>query len=99
MNFVTGLPWSNGYNAVLNVVDRLTKMRHLIPCRDTVTAEQLADLYVRHVFRLHGLPTFIVSDRGPQFIAKFWRSLCEALKIEVKLSTSYHAPTDGQTER
>ncbi len=62
-------------------------------------AEQLAELYARHIFRLHGLPKSIVSDRGTQFIAKFWRALCKALKIESILSTPYHPETDGQTER
>jgi len=99
MDFVTGLPWSNGFNAILVVVCRLTKMRHLIPCRDTCTAEQLADLYARHVFRLHGLPQSIISDRGTQFTAKFWKALCKALKIQALLSTPFHPQTDGQTER
>ena len=99
MDFVVGLPWSNGFNAVLVVACRLTKMRHLIPCRDTATAEELAELFIRHVFRLHGLPRTVVSDRGPQFIAKFWQALCKALKIQAKLSTAHHPQTDGQTER
>ena len=62
-------------------------------------AEQLAELFVRHIFRLHGLPRTIVSDRGPQFVAKFWQALCTILKIQAKLSTPYHPQTDGQTER
>ena len=99
MDFITGLPWSNGCNAVLVVVCRLTKMRHFIPRRDTCTAEQLADLYARHIFRLHGLPESIISDRGTQFTAKFWRALCRILKIEALLSTPFHPQTDGQTER
>jgi hypothetical protein len=99
MDFIVGLPWSNGYNAILVVVCRLTKMRHFIPCRDTCTAEQLADLYARHIFRIHGMPKTVVSDRGTQFIAKFWKALCKILRIEVLLSTPYHPETDGQTER
>ena len=67
MDFVVGLPWSNGFNAILNVTCRLTKMRHLISCRDDTSAEQLAELYIRHVFRFHGFLDTIVSDRGPQF--------------------------------
>lgn len=74
-------------------------MRNFIPCRDTCTAEQLADLYARHIFRLHGLPQSIISDRGTQFTAKFWKALCKALKIEALLSTPFHPQTDGQTER
>jgi len=99
MDFIVGLPWSNGFNAVLVVVCRLTKMRHFIPCRDTTSSQDFAQLYVDNVFRLHGLPTSIVSDRGPQFISVFWQELCKTLMIESKLSTPYHPRTDGQTER
>jgi hypothetical protein len=74
-------------------------MRHFIPCRDTCSAEELADLYARHIFRLHGLPKTIISDRGPQFIAKFWKAFCVITKMEGHLSTPYHPETDGQTER
>src|SRR5438552_2108868 len=99
MDFVMGLPWSNGFNAVLVVAYRLTKMRYLIPCRDTCTAEQLAKLFIQHIFRLHDLPRTIVSNRGPQFVAKFWQALCTILRTQAKLSTPYYPQTDGQTER
>jgi hypothetical protein len=99
MDFVTGLPWSEGFNAVLVVVCRLTKMRHLITCRDTCTSEELAELYLKNVARHHGLPKTIISDRGTQFVAKFWTAACEAWGIKLKLSTAYHPETDGQTER
>jgi hypothetical protein len=72
MDFVTGLPKSNGFDTIWVVVDRLTKARHLVPCHLTVDAPGLADLFLQHVFRLHGLPLTIVSDRGPQFAADFW---------------------------
>ena len=99
MDFIVGLLWSNSYSAILVVVCRLTKMRHFIPCQDTCTAEQLADLYTWNIFHLHGLPKTVVSDRGTQFIAKFWKGLYKILKIEALLSTPYHPETDGQTER
>ena len=99
MNFVVGLSWSNGFNAILNVTCRLTKMRHLISYRDNTFAEQLVELYIRHIFRFHNLPDTIVSDRGFQFILHFWKALCKALGIQVALSTLYHALIDGQTER
>ena len=78
---------------------RLTKMRHFTPCRDTCIVEQLPDLYAQNIFCLHGLPETVVSDRGTQFIVKFWKGLCKILKIEALLSTPYHPETDGQTER
>src|SRR5690606_7786277 len=78
MDFVVGLPWSNGCDAILQVVCRLTKMRHLIPCRATCSAEELADLFARHIFRIHGLPKSVISDRGPTFVSKFWKALVTA---------------------
>jgi len=99
MDFVTGLPWSQGYDAILVVVDRLTKMRHLIPCLTSTSAEDLANLFLENVWRLHGLPDGIVSDRGPQFASIFWRSLCKRLQIQPWLSTAFYPQSDGQTER
>jgi hypothetical protein len=99
MDFVTGLPPSQGYNAILNVIDRLTGMNHLIPCNDTTGAEELAKLYLQNIWKLHGLPLTIISDRGPQFVSKFWKALCQRLKIQRNLSTAYHPQTDGKTER
>ena len=99
MDFVTGLPESGTYDAVWVVVDRLTKVRHFVPCNSTVDAKQLADLFLTHIFRLHGLPISIVSDRGPQIAARFWQHLCHCLRIEPRLSTAFHPETDGQTER
>lgn len=98
MDFVTGLPVSEGFDAVLVVVDRLTKMRHFIATNTTATAETVADLYVNNVYRLHGFPDTVVSDRGPQFVALFWRNLCQRLRVSRLLSTAFHPETDGQTE-
>lgn len=99
MDFITHLPKSNGRDAVLVVVDRLTKMRHFLPCRGTCNAEDTARLFVRHVWKLHGLPKTIVSDRGTQFVSEFWRHLTSRLKTDCLLSTAHHPETDGQTER
>src|SRR3978361_4553 len=99
MDFVTGLPWSNGHDAIWVVVDQLTKQRHLVPCHTTVDARDLADLFLQNVFRLHGLPLTITSDRGPQFASAFWHRLCARLGIQPRLSTAFHPQTDGQTER
>ena len=74
-------------------------MKHFIPCRETIDAKALARLYVEHVWKIHGLPDSIVSDRGGPFIADFWKALCERLKINSRLSTSFPPETDGQTER
>jgi transposase InsO family protein len=99
MDFVVGLPWSEGCDAIWVVVDRLTKQRHLVPCRSDVDANDLADLFLKWVFRLHGLPETITSDRGPQFASHFWGRLCSRLEIGRRMSTAFHPQTDGQTER
>jgi len=90
MDFITGLPRSKDHNAIWVVVDRLTKQRHLVPCSTTVDTRDLADLYLQHVFRLHGLPRTITSDQGPQFASAFWHHLCARLGIEPRLSTAFH---------
>jgi transposase InsO family protein len=103
MDFVTGLPLSlDGlYNAILMVVCRLSKMHHYIPCfsgDDGTSAEETAKMLLTNVWKIHGLPTTIVSDRGPQFVALTWKSLCQSLRIKAKLSTAFHPETDGQSE-
>jgi hypothetical protein len=98
VDFVTELPESNGYTNIMVVVDRLSKMRHLVPCQST-TAPAVARMFLHNVWKLHGLPDTIVSDRGTQFVSAFWDELTKQLKIEARLSTSFHPETDGQTER
>lgn len=99
MDFIVGLPLSNGHDAILVVVDRLTKMKHLIPCNTTDDADKLARLFIVYVWKHHGLPETIVSDRGSLFTSEFWTRLCKRLGIMAALSTAFHPETDGQTER
>jgi len=99
MDFVTELPEYEGYDAIWVVVDRLSKMRHFVPCHTTINARGLAEIFLKEVVRLHGLPKTIISDRGPQFAAVFWKRICEQLGINRRLSTAFHPQTDGQTER
>lgn len=99
MDFIDQLPESKGFDSILVVVDRLTKMAIFIPTYTTINSEQLAVLFIHHVFSKHGLPIDIVSDRGSKFTSKFWRALNTALGIKQKLSTAFHPQTDGQTER
>jgi len=99
VDFVVQLPKSNRYDAVMTVTDRLTKMKHLIPCYTTCNAEDAATLFLQHVWKLHGLPNSVVSDRGPQFTSEFWKHLNYRLKIKALLSTAFHPETDGQSER
>ena len=99
MDFIVELPPSEGLDAIYVCVDRLTKMAHFIPTKTTITAEGTARLFYQHVWKHHGLPTDIVSDRGPQFVAKFTRQLLERLGVEGNRSTAFHPRSDGQTER
>ena len=99
MDFIVELPLSEGYDSILVVVDRFSKMTHFIACNKEITAQATAELFMRNIVRIHGLPKSIVSDRGPQFISKFWKGLFALMGTEIKLSTSHHPQTDGQTER
>jgi hypothetical protein len=71
MDFITHLPASQGYDAILVVVDRLTKMKHFLLCKGTCDSKEVAQLYIEHIWKLHGLPKTIISDRGPQFVSEF----------------------------
>jgi transposase InsO family protein len=100
MDFVVGLPRSpTGNDAIFVVVDRLTKMAHFIPTTTSADASDVADLFAQQIFRLHGLPDDIVSDRDKIFTSKFWRHFLATFNIRSNLSTAFHPQTDGQTER
>jgi len=98
-DFITKLPLAQEYNSILVVVNKLTKMVHFIPTTEKTSAEGLARLFRDNMWKLHGLPKSIISDRGPQFMAGLMRELNEILGIKSKLSTAFHPQTDGQTER
>jgi len=74
-------------------------MAHFVPCKKSISGEETARLFLDNIYRYHGLPDDIISDRGPQFISKFWRSLFDILKVDIRLSSAFHPQTDGQTER
>ncbi|MCO5605843.1 hypothetical protein L7F22_060027 [Adiantum nelumboides] len=99
MDFVTGLPTVAGYDSVYVVVDMLTTVAHLIPVKTTYTASDINRVFIKEIFRLHGLPKRIISDRDTKFTSKFWTSLFQAIGSQLCFSTAYHPQTDGQTER
>ena len=99
MDLITDLPVSGGHDSIVVVVDTFSKMAHFIPTSKTVTAKQLADLFTREVYRLHGLPKVLISDRDPRFTSDFWTDLFKRLGTRLNMSTAYHPQTDGQTER
>ncbi len=84
---------------VLTVVDRFSKAAHFIPLPKLPSAKETAVTVVDHIFRLHGLPMDVVSDRGPQFVSKFWQEFCKLLGATVSLSSGFHPQRNGQTER
>jgi len=98
MDFIVELPLFSGHNAVMTVVDLVSKRAHFIPTHTTVTAEGAAQLFLHQVWKLHGLPKYVVSDRGPQFVARFTKELYRLLGIKLASSTAWHPQTDGQTE-
>jgi hypothetical protein len=98
MDFIEGLPKSNKQNVILVVVDRLTKYVHFMALAHPYTAAKVADLFMKNVFKLHGMPTSIVSDRDTAFTATFWQELFKIQEVELAMSSSYHPQTDGQTE-
>ena len=84
---------------LLVAVDRLSKRAHFIPTMSDLTSLGVARLFRDGVWKLHGLPEEVISDRGPQFASNFMRGLSEILGIKVAASTAYHPQTDGQTKR
>ena len=99
INLMTGIPEVHGHNAICCVVDRLSKERHYIATTKELYAERLANLFLKHIWKHHGLPSSIVSNRGSQFISDFWGFLCKRLGITIQLLTAWHPETNGQTER
>ncbi|KAI3747092.1 hypothetical protein L6452_09537 [Arctium lappa] len=100
MDFVTKLPKTlKGHDAIWVIVDRLTKSAHFLAMRETLPMNKLAKLYIDEVISRHGVPLSIVSDRDSRFTSHFWDGLQKELGTRVKLSTTYHPQTDGQSER
>eukprot|EP00253_Pinus_taeda_P017346 PITA_17346 len=100
MDFITGLPQTRkNHDSIMVVVDKLSKAAHFIPVHSTYKAVQIAHLFMQNVFRLHGLPKVIISDRDVKFTSTFWRTLFAELGTQLNFSIAYHPQTDGQTER
>jgi len=98
VDFVMELPLSSGHDAVMIVVDSVSKRAYFIPTHTTVTAEGAARLFLHQVWKLHSLPKYVISDHRPQFVARFTRELYHLLGIKLASSTAWHPQTDGQTE-
>jgi len=99
MDFMVSLPPSRGFDAIMVMMDRFSKMAHFIPTKDEATTQETGRLFFTHVFKHHGLLKDIVSDRDPKFTSKFWRALWKRMGSKLKMNISFHPQTDGQTER
>jgi hypothetical protein len=98
VDFIVELLESHGYDAIMCVVDSITKRTHFIPMHTTINAEGTALLFLKEVWKHHRTPQVVVSDMGPQFVAGFICELYKLLEIKLALSTTYHPQTNSQTE-
>eukprot|EP01116_Phalansterium_solitarium_P002845 TRINITY_DN1315_c0_g1_i11.p1 TRINITY_DN1315_c0_g1~~TRINITY_DN1315_c0_g1_i11.p1 ORF type:complete len:1297 (+),score=256.42 TRINITY_DN1315_c0_g1_i11:351-3893(+) len=99
MDLIIQLPPSAGFDAIVTFTDRLSKMVHFAPTVTTATAKDLATIFVNNVFRLHGMPRSIVSDRDSRFTGNFWEELMSLLGTKLAMSSAHHPQSDGQSER
>lgn len=99
MDFVEGLPRAQDKDVILVVVDRLTKYAHFIARSHPYSAQDIVNIYFDNIFKLHGMPKVIVTDRDPIFTSLVWQSMFKKLGTQLHLSSAYHPQTDGQTER
>jgi len=99
IDFLCGLPPSKGNTVIMVVVDRFSKMIHLIPFKDIPNSVQTAKAFINNIYKLHGLPYDIITDRGSQFTSELWQEFLFLLNIKSKIATTDHHETVGQVER
>jgi hypothetical protein len=99
IDFVEGLPQSGTGNAILVVIDKFSKYEYFIPLRHPYNEQSVDKSFLDNIYKLHGFPQAIVSDRDKIFTSNLWQSLFKYAKVELRLSTAYHPQSDGQTER
>ena len=98
MDFIETLPTSSSYDAILVIINRFSKQGIFIPTTINCTSEDLATLFVLHVFSKHGVLQHVTSNHGPEFVSRFFCSLGKALNMKLHFTSGYHPEGDGQTE-
>ena len=99
MDFIFDLPRTrSGNDGIWTIVDRFSKQAHFIAVRKKITAEQMAKTFLFNIFKYHGMPLSIVSDRDPRMTSLFWRAIFDNMGTSLKFSSSFHPETDGQSE-
>ena len=100
MDFITKLPLSYGNDTILTITDHdVSKASIFLPCKETIDAVGIAELYATHVFPHYGIPLKVISDQDPRFDSAFTTDLCRLLGIRQNISTAYHPQTNSQSER
>ena len=99
MDFITELPRTQaGNDAIWTIIDRFNKQAHFIPVKKTIKADHMAKVFLAQIFKYHGMPKTIVSDRDPRMTSNFWQALFENMGTKLDFSSAYHPQTDGQSE-
>lgn len=98
LDFIEGLPRSKNVNCILVVIDSFTKYGHFLPLSHPFNAASVAKLFLNHIYKLHGMPSAIISDRDRIFTSNFWKELFRLADVQLLMSSSYHLQIDGQTE-
>ena len=100
MNFITGLPMTwRQHDSIMVFMDKLTKESHFIPAKSTYKVDSIENIFMKEIFKLHGLPKAIISDRDVIFTSNFWKGLFAYLGTKLNFSTASNPQTNGQTER
>jgi hypothetical protein len=100
IDFITKLPRTKRqHDSIMVVVEKLTKAAHFVPVKTTHIIDNIADIFMREIARLHGIPRTIVSDRDTKFTSNFWKGLFKGFGTNLKSITTYHSHSDGQTQR
>ena len=100
MDFITGLPKNFGHHdSIMVVINKLSKEAHFIPIKSTYKVVNITDIFMKEIFKLHGVPKAIVLDRDAKFTGNIWKYLFKGLGTQLNFSTVYHPQTDGKIER